>query len=62
MGVEVTSSTGLFDLTRKTPLFTIVLADGVTRDDLEDFNIRELEGMFELYEEVKDNDDPNPQQ
>ena len=40
----------------------MVLADGVTRDDLEDFNIRELEGMFELYEEVKDNDDPNPQQ
>lgn len=34
--------------------------DGVTRDDLEDFNLRELEEMLELYEEVKD-DDPNPQ-
>ena len=36
------------------------MTTGVTLDDLEDFNIRELEGMLELYEEVK-NDDPNPQ-
>ena len=28
------------------------------RDDLEDFNLRELEEMLELYEEVKEHDDP----
>ena len=31
---------------------------GVIRDDLEDFNLRELEEMLELYEEVKEHDDP----
>ena len=29
---------------------------GVTRDDLEDFSLQELEEMLELYEEVKDDD------
>ena len=29
---------------------------GVSRDDLEDFNLQELETIIELYEEEKDND------